>query len=154
MATKVKKKLCWNCDGEVSWQQENCPYCAVYLNPNGEESANELFDPPYNLEEPEEESVPPPSPYTTTTVENVASASIPNDVQKPLEKNEDIKSAFLPLTLLLSGIVFLFFGMALMFFSRNGVLTLRWDGTYWFVYVFLGAALLTYGGYIVAKDER
>src|ERR1700722_8685985 len=48
MSQKLKKKLCWNCDGSAALEVENCPYCGVYLSPLGAggEEKEGIFAPP------------------------------------------------------------------------------------------------------------
>ncbi|MBA3958479.1 MAG: hypothetical protein H0X51_08845 [Parachlamydiaceae bacterium] len=142
MSAKPKKKLCWNCEGQVSFQQDNCPYCGVYLNPLDDDNKDTLFSPPYRMKAGEEENQTlPEAPYL---VQEEAIVSEP--VAAPLPTTSDgLKAILIPLTLILSGAVFLLFGLTLMLFSRNGVFTLRWDGTYWFLYMLAGTPMLIYG---------
>ena len=115
MVGPTKKKLCWNCEGSVSLQEENCPYCGVYLSPSvGEEGMQEqieeLFDPPYRINE-EGRSDVPTSPFPVE-----ANLQLAEEV-----RGNDLKKIVLPLSMLLSGTVFFLFGLALFLFSRQGV---------------------------------
>lgn len=38
MHTSTKKKLCWNCEGNVSHEAVNCPFCGVYLHHSSDDS--------------------------------------------------------------------------------------------------------------------
>lgn len=131
MPKAVKKKLCWNCEGGVSFEEENCPFCGVYLSPHGDEGDDEeesdFFTPPYPTEK--EEDTPAPKP-----------------VQKEIVAQEsDLKKVAVPVTLLLSGTVFFLFGLALFLFSRGGLFILRWNGSYWHLYLGFGLAALFFG---------
>jgi hypothetical protein len=133
MSKTLKKKLCWNCEGAVSFEEENCPFCGVYLSPHGrdhdeeEEEENDFFTPPYPSEK--EEETPLPKPPLKKTDENLT----------------DLKKVAMPVTLLLSGTVFFLFGLALFLFSRGGLFILRWNGSYWHIYLTVGLASLFFG---------
>lgn len=134
-----KKKLCWNCEGSVDRDAENCLYCGVYLHPEDkkkqqEELEEEDFEPPYQEEEVVEEKTTPAPSY-------VAEA-----IAEPKITQQNIKAALIPILFLLSGSFFFFFGMILYLFSTDGVFVLRWNAHYWFVYLFLSAPLL-FGGW-------
>ena len=139
MTKQAKKKLCWSCEGRVTKEAENCPYCGVYLSPNGIDgtSPSTIWDPPYKLSSDEENQTAPSAPYTLPREENMLEA--------PLDNSSTIKSVLTPLVLLLSGSVFFVFGLILYLFSTNGTLTLRWDASYWYLYIGLAMPLLIYG---------
>lgn len=142
--TSAKKKLCWNCEGNVSHQQENCPSCGVYLSPSSDSSKETLFAPPYKIEEASADSNEiPAAPYadqqSSKLSQEASLASIGDNA------DADRPNILVPLVLLPAGTVLFLFGLALFFFSRDGALTLRWNGTYWFLYLFLGLPLLVYG---------
>lgn len=129
MSKSLKRKLCWNCEGGVSFEEENCPFCGVYLSPHGSENEDEediedFFSPPYPAEK-EEEVLSPP--------------------KEKKEIESDLKKVAVPITLLLSGTVFFLFGLALFLFSRGGIFILRWNGSYWHLYLSFGLAALFFG---------
>lgn len=37
MDEKTKKKMCWNCEGNISLEEDVCPYCRAAIIPRGEE---------------------------------------------------------------------------------------------------------------------
>ncbi len=134
MSKALKKKLCWNCEGGVSYEEENCPFCGVYLSPHGreeddEEEETDFFTPPYPTEK--EEETPLAKPSSKEVKLNTSSS--------------DLKKVAVPVTLLLSGTVFFLFGLALFLFSRGGLFILRWNGSYWHVYLGFGLAALFFG---------
>lgn len=146
MAKKVKKKLCWNCEGSASFEDEHCPYCGVYLNPLGgtEEQENHLFNAPYRLAEQDEQEIP-SSPFADKAEEIAAINS--KIIQKdpiPLQTSET-KQILLPLVFLISGLMLFLFGIALALFSNHGALVLRWDASYWFLYFLISAPMLFFG---------
>lgn len=145
MTAPPKRKLCWNCEGNVSLQEENCPFCGVYLSPSDEDISDEgiedLFSPPYQSYE-EEQQIP-SSPYQFEEEKKEEAAVHSSEVAAtPVE---GVKSVVMPLTLLLSGTVFFLFGIALFLFSRGGYFILRWNGAYWHLYLFAGLAALIFG---------
>jgi len=154
MATP-KKKLCWNCEGRVSLEEENCPYCAVYLGPapDSKGGSRDNFSPPYRLVESEEEvSSPPPSPYASKThdadeIEDVDSLDI-------MKTKSGVRQFALPLGLLSGGTLFLIFGCVLWMFSENGVLTLTWSGDYWYIYIGGSLPMLFVGWRLMQNNDR
>ena len=136
MNKTLKKKLCWNCEGNVTLKQENCPYCGVYLSPSdGDEDENSLL-PPYRLAISEEDSSIPPASYSSSgeKQEGEEMSLSENSGEIPLS---EIKALVLPLGLLLIGITFGLFAALLVLFSKNGYLTLSWDAELWYVYLMI-----------------
>lgn len=39
MDEKTKRKMCWNCEGNISLEEDVCPYCRASIIPRGEESS-------------------------------------------------------------------------------------------------------------------
>ncbi len=163
MSTQPKKKLCWNCEGRVSLKDENCPYCGVYLSPLGSdedsESKETLFSPPYRVEEADQdERKVPVAPYAaeqshspTRTQEAIKPSS---ELAKTPFLTSEMQSIVLPIILLLSGSVFFIFGVALMLFSQNGVLTLQWNSDYWYLFFIFSLPMLYLGWYFIHNDSN
>lgn len=162
MSTKQpKKKLCWNCEGRVTLQDENCPFCGVYLSPLGKvgESENKetLFAPPYRVEESDqEEQQVPAAPYAVQE-ESVSSRSqeavkVASKIAASPLLTSEMQTIVLPLILLLTGSVLFIFGIALMLFSQNGVLTLQWNGEHWYLFFIFSLPLLYFGWRYLQKD--
>ncbi len=153
-APTKKKKLCWNCEGSVSFQEENCPYCGVYLSPSEdeapEEEMNDLFSPPYQVDETSENSDEVPSspyamheePHEREEEEPIESERVTDEIRSTAD---EVKRVLVPLSMLLSGTVFFLFGLALFLFSRHGVFVLQWNGAYWYFYLGVGLAALLFG---------
>lgn len=150
MKQKTKKKLCWNCDGHAAFEDENCPYCGVYLNPlsigGDAEKENSLFAPPYRISQEEEQEIP-ASPFVSqgSAEEPKALTAAPQLDDLIHAKAEDMKAVILPLVLLLSGSMLFFFGTALLLFSENGKFTLTWDASLWFLYFLISGPFLFFG---------
>lgn len=135
--TNTKKKLCWNCEGNVPREAENCPYCAVYLNPtHDEDEAKEehyAHTPPYPLEKEE------------VVKQSVEKSEVEEVHPESNETVSDFKTVLLPLSSLLSGTVFFLFSFILYLYSDQKLFTLQWHTTYWYLYLFASVILLVIG---------
>lgn len=155
MNTAVKKKLCWNCEGNVSRDAMNCPYCGVYLH-REEDRDEDLEDleeashsPPYQppLNTQKQDSIPTP-PYASASIPQ----AMPKEEVKIAEKQEpwfktstDWPKVMIPLVLLMAGSVFLLFALLIALFSQNGFLTLSWSFNTWFIFAFAAVPMLYLG---------
>ena len=145
MSAVPKKKLCWNCDGGISKEVDNCPYCGVYVHATEPETSS-FWGPSYNKREEEE-----PTQTPTTPRKGKAEKITPvNHIEINEEELEvgatvsfpvwpRLKNDVLPILLLMSGSVFFLFGIILFLFAHEGTLTLQWNGDHW-VY-FLGCSV-------------
>jgi hypothetical protein len=149
MTTKTKKKLCWNCEGNVSLENETCPYCGVSLDVSPMAGTN--FDPitfasPFKPTPSSSLSMIPKAPYvnkseTADSDEREAS----NDEEQDFVFT-DLHRTLLILLLLSIGNVLVIFGIVLLLFSDNqGIFTLHWHGSYWYFYLLTGIPLLYFG---------
>jgi ribosomal protein S27AE len=147
MAVIQKKKLCWNCEGNVSVSEETCPYCGVSVIPASLEGTSNSYIPPYQMGTAQSVSVPPP-PYG---LEEKNEYDSENKEESPKESDDqdvsvdEFKHVVLSLMLLLAGSMFFLFGLTLALFSHNGIFTLQWNGGFWYVYSLLSIPLLLFG---------
>lgn len=145
MNKSQKKRLCWNCEGSVSISEETCPFCGVSVVPAFLEGAGAEFAPPY-FSYAENDLDIPKSPFAGH--EEFAEPEN-REFAKEAEEGEidvdEFKRVAIAVTLLLSGSVFFLFSMALGLFSHNGLFTLQWDGSYWYLYTILALPLLFIG---------
>lgn len=139
MMATPKTKLCWNCEGSAPVEEENCPYCGVYLGPGSESDEGDLLAPPYRIHDQQTEEDILDSPYAPEEEPEL------RDYEQPEEEEGDMQSTITPLLLLLGGAVFLLFGLVLALFSQHGVFTLQWNGEYWYVYLLLAVPMLFFG---------
>lgn len=166
MSKKVKKKLCWNCEGESSFQDESCSYCGVSLTPLsiGDDKENPLT-PPYRLvNEAENVNHIPISPYKSqnpahegpktllqnepSSQETAAEQSLSDDFK------DDLKITLLTVFLLFSGSVLLIFGLMILLFSENGHFILKWSDQYWVLYFVFALPMLFFGWMFLKKLEN
>lgn len=152
MSAILKKKLCWNCEGRVSLEEENCPYCAVYLGPApGEEGDQDILAPPYRLVESEEEEKVPQSPYAVEQEEEEEGKETEIDLSGA---KRDLKKVIVPLALLSAGSLFFLFGLILLIFSSQGVFTLSWNAKYWYFYLVFALPLLLFGWKSLQRNDE
>jgi len=141
MTEATKTKLCWNCNAEVERSAENCLYCGVYLHPSPEDLDTSTGDTPF--------ASPPPLYQPEETKEEELLVEEETEVEAPIEQappeQSELKATALPLTFLIMGSIFFLFSLILLLFSTDGLLVMKWDATYWFVYLFLSLPLLFVG---------
>ncbi len=139
MSAVPKKKLCWNCEGNVARDIDNCPYCGVYLHaPEEEEDSN--WNPSYHSSKTED--IPSPLYQIQPDVEEIqekqdrAISDEPKHAMK-LSLFALLKRDIFPILFLMMGSIFFLFGVVLMLFSQNGTFTLQWqesDGLYFLLF--------------------
>lgn len=154
MTKKNDKRLCWNCEGNVSHHVVQCPYCGVDVTQPVAHDENNVFkgfaSPFQNA--PQQE-IPQP-PYASSRNRNLSvtedewNSSLNEEKKDVHEEDPSLapKREMIALLLLLPGVVFFLFGLALVLFSNNGVLVLRWNQDVAYFY-FLGALPLLYLGW-------
>lgn len=132
MSAVPQKKLCWNCDGNISKEVNNCPYCGVYTHAE-ELEENSSWNPSYNPSSNTEEI---PTPiyqiHPETDIEAVEEPEVPEVIPEYFYKQElivQLKKDVFPILFLMMGSIFFLFGMVLFLFSQNGTLTLQWQGS-------------------------
>lgn len=155
--TKNDKRLCWNCEGNVSHHISQCPYCGVDLTqptPHNESQLFKGFASPFQSSQ--RQDIPQP-PYAKVMSQDHSVSE--KEWKAPLhEKKEEVeeesderttfstKREMVALLLLLPGVVFFLFGLALILFSNEGILTLQWNQNVAYFY-FMGCAPLLYLGW-------
>lgn len=148
MNARPKKKLCWNCEGNVSLKAETCPYCGVSVVGLSSDISPETPIPPYKLVNASQEAAIPLAPYAAVDEEASDKEVEEESNEAPVEdstKEDDSKRVILVLALLLAGSLFFIFGFALFLFSDEGYLSLHWNAAYWFVYLLLSLPMLYLG---------
>lgn len=123
MKPKKRQKMCYHCEGEVDIDVIVCPFCAADLRVEKPEQVRPPLTPRFT-----------PSPSIQPEIEAL-----------PAEEAEGEKSIWLPTLLFALGMQLSLFGLLLLFFSRDGVLHLHWDGALWFLYLFASIPFLIFG---------
>lgn len=143
MTQKQKKRLCWNCEGSISQKDEVCPYCGVSVRPLALGDTPAPYIQEDEFEEDEEEAHPP---YESEAEEGDPSSTKDHSLHISSEESlRDFKIITITIASLLAGMIFFFFGMILLLFAHDGILTISWNGTYWYLYLLIGIPLLIYG---------
>lgn len=130
MSPILKKRLCWNCEGGVSQDLDNCPYCGVYVQGALSGETNSIWNPSYRPEENSSEEVHVP-PYQIQ-IENDPLEEIKTDNSSPSQFQllfNQLKKELFPTLCLMAGSTFFLFGIVLFLFSENGKLTLQWEAS-------------------------
>lgn len=152
MSAVPKKKLCWNCEGNVSKEIDNCPYCGVYLHAADDSS----WSPSYHSSS--KEDIPTPLYQVKPASEHNGSGEeqMPQQEQAPLSAAvtwAHLKKDVLPLLLLMAGSIFFLFGVVLFLFAQEGTLTLQWQGHYWTYFLGLSAPFIFIGWKLLQQLE-
>ena len=151
----TKKRLCWNCEGNVPVNLENCPYCSVYLNNQSsddskEEEEEDDLAPPYRLISSTEDQKVPASPFSAMepSSSKVESHQPTADLKEAAATMSDMKTIALPLVLLLAGSICFIFSLLMLLFSEGGLFTLRME---WRQLVFLSAFCIAHALFWMAR---
>lgn len=162
-----KTKLCWNCEGRIALELERCSYCGVSVQPLMIQGATDLR-PLYSFDNRQTAAAAvavtqaPPAPYEVEKEEQEAPAEELGDseeaagsIAEPMRLlfSGEVKHFVLPLVALQAGVVFLFFGLALYFFSTGQMLTLQWNSEAWYLYLLAALPLLFIGLRSLAKKD-
>ncbi len=146
-----KYKVCTHCEGRIPVEVVICPYCATQVSDQDASNTSRMFSPPkpsissdnlaglYNppyassrlFSNPEEKK---------KSVETPPPASTENTLLQPAEKSE-----ILPISLLVVGSNLMLFGLLQALLSKDGVLQLEWNSSFWYLYTLLAIPLLWFG---------
>jgi len=135
MLPKDKKKICWDCGGEVPAAVVQCPFCGgAFAQQANESSFDEIPQAPYGSNFVEENN-------TTTTTESV-------------DHTEQSRLQVIALSFLLPGITLLLLGIGIFFFADEGYLTLKWDVSYGLLIFLMSLSLIYFGARNYKKLKR
>jgi hypothetical protein len=150
------RKLCHGCEGSVHIHAIKCPYCGTDLA--GSMAVVEEAPPPaYALHCVEKQEAPPPA-YVARVIEEeeiVPPVQMAREAERVAPSTAvNPKTVLTPMFLIVPGAFFLLFGMMLLLFSHDGVLTLRWNANYWFLYLGLALPLLYSGWRLLNREAQ
>jgi hypothetical protein len=148
MASAKNRKRCFNCDASVHTHATKCPYCGTDLSEHPASPFLSATPPPAPSEELVVTRRVVTAPPYNATPESPPSFQMAPDGPSPPPKERSgssLRTAVLPMLLLLPGAFFLLFGAILILFSSEGVLTLRWNAHYWAFYLAVALPLLYFG---------
>lgn len=153
MTKKNDKRLCWNCEGNIGFHLEKCPFCGVDLSNANPSSDKKNFTSPYaSAMAATSQEVPPPaySGFNFQATDKEWKEALAQDEKKEKPDAPEEKKEMYALLLLLPGIVLFLFGIALLLFSNEGMLRLEWNQNFAYFY-FVGALPLLALGYKALK---
>ncbi len=152
-------KMCPSCDGSISMDAIFCPYCGSNVfekNENLPDQKTEDDVKSLSYEETLSSLYPPP--YKPKAIQTATSKYYEqdNDVEKDEDENQEKlekesvseaneKNALIPTALFWTGINILVFSILLLVFSQNGVLYLKWNAKFWFLYSLISIPLVYFG---------
>ena len=139
MKTKKRQKLCYNCEGDVDLDVIVCPFCAADLREEKPEQRNLLREDPSLHTKAQDSLYPPSSPPRVRQEELLQEEMIQSD------EEDQKKSPYMPIFLLALGSQLLLLGVFMLFFSKDGVFTLKWDAHFWYFYVLSSIPLFIFG---------
>ncbi len=153
MSAVPQKKLCWNCEGNISREIDNCPYCGVYLH-LAELEEDSHWNPSYSTSKTEE--IPTPI-YQVQEEPNEKEpeepSSKPHEVFACAYLFTQLKRDVFPTLFLMMGSVFFLFGVMLLLFTQNGTLTLQWQGYYGYYFLLFAIPLVGFGWRFLQRLE-
>jgi hypothetical protein len=143
MKPKKRQKMCYNCEGDVDLEVIVCPFCAADLREEKPEQQRPIYNPTASVKNlnTQQSLYPPKHTEEPTPGEPVALAV----------EEEEPKNVFGPLILLTLGAQLLLLGLFMLLFSHHGMMTLKWDARFWFIYLFASVPLLIFGYRALSK---
>lgn len=139
-----RRKLCWECGGEVPESAEQCPFCgAAFEVVNTNEKETDDFFTQSNATTDFYSDSAPPKPLYQPIDESAPQEEEPSSEG---EKSDGAsRQQLICLCFLIPGFALLLFGIIMFFFSQEGYLTLKWDAS-WGMFIFALSALCIYYG--------
>lgn len=155
MKPKKRQKLCYNCEGEVDLDVIVCPFCAADLREEKPEQGHSTYNPSFlNLNQQTNQSLYPSSYPLKSAPKEIPLEPEPSEPTETIADNlEEIgsKNIFMPIVLFTLGVQLFLFGFLMLLFSHKGVVVLKWDAHFWFLYVFSSIPFLYFGYKSIAK---
>jgi len=157
MSAVPKKKLCWNCEGNVAKQIDNCPYCGVYLHPS-EIEEDSTWNAGYPLPSSKREQI--PSSFHEINHEGEVDAQeepTSGEASRSFSWNSlfwQFKRDIFPILFLMMGSLFFLFGVVLLLFSQNGMFTLQWQESHAVYFLLLAFPLIGFGWRFLQQLEE
>lgn len=143
MKTKKRQKMCYNCEGEIDLDVIVCPFCAADLREEKPEQKHPTYHPTASIKNLNTQQSLYPSHYPPKSPGEEPHPEEPPQIETaPEPEAKGILGATLLMTL---GVQLLLFGLLMLLFSHKGVLILKWDARFWFLYLFASIPLLIFG---------
>ncbi len=139
-----RRKLCWECGGEVPQSAEQCPFCgAAFEVVSTEEGETDAFFSQSSGSADFYSDSEPPKPLYQPIDESVPQEEVSDEEEEKADGSA--RQQLICLCFLIPGFALLLFGIIMFFFSQEGYLTLKWDAS-WGMFIFALSALFIYFG--------
>jgi len=137
MKPKKRQKLCHNCEGEIDVDVIVCPFCAADLR---EEKPEQRYGSLSSQVQQMGQGT--PSFQRISPMKEIEEEVIAQEPNIEVEKSTHV---FLPTVLFTVGVQLFVFGLLMLLFSHKGVVLLKWDARFWFLYLFAATPFLVFG---------
>jgi hypothetical protein len=147
---KKRQKLCHNCEAEIDLEVIVCPFCAADLREEKPEQGRASVAVTQKMAQEQTSQSLYPSSYPVKPPE----VSDPPAPEAPaLAANEETpqKNIFGPTILFTLGVQLVLIGLLMLLFSHKGVVTLRWNAGWWFLYCLSGFPFVYFGYRALSK---
>ncbi len=141
---KKRQKLCHNCEGEIDLDVIVCPFCAADLREEKPELGRSFNAAQKFAHDQETSQSLYPSSFPSVKIPEPIAEPAPQAVPAA-EEEAPSKNFFGPTVLFTLGVQIFLLGLLMLLFSHKGVVTLKWNASWWFVYCLSGAPLLYLG---------
>ena len=159
--SKKRQKLCHNCEGEIDLDVIVCPFCAADLREEKPEQGRLSYTVAQKLAHDQQTSqslYPPAFPVKQTEPEPEAAPLShfqpqPQPQHQPVAPTEDeaSKNIFGPTILFTLGVQLVLIGLLMLLFSHKGMVVLKWNASWWFLYCTAGFPFLYFGYRALSK---
>jgi len=146
---KKRQKLCHNCEGEIDLDVIVCPFCAADLREEKPEQGRSSYPSHSQFSQDKQ------------TAQSLYPSSFPIKQPDPLPdeaphreaaaEEESAKNHFGPTILFTLGVQLVVLGLLMLLFSHKGMVVLKWNASWWFLYCLGGAPFLYFGYKAISK---
>ena len=147
---KKRQKLCHNCEGEIDLDVIVCPFCAADLREEKPEQGRSSFNAGQKVVQDQQTSQ---SLYPSSFPIKPPEAAPEPQRQQPEAVQEGAPStnSFGPTILFTLGVQLVLLGLLMLLFSHKGMVVLRWNASWWFMYCLAGFPFLYIGYRALSK---
>ncbi len=142
MKPKKRQKLCHNCEGEIDIDVIVCPFCAADLR---EEKPEQKYSSYMSQGQDMDQKQTMQSLYPGAFSHTEAVQEDPVEKEAPKVKEEVESGMFMPTIFFTLGVQLCVLGLLMLLFSHKGVVILKWDARFWFLYLFASVPFLIFG---------
>lgn len=148
MSQNKNKKLCHHCEGEIDKDALYCIFCGVDLGSNGLYGQVDAVPEPLYRHKGEEaffDENQEKSHLDDSYVKPLFKQAQPQEEVFAVEESKGEPLSLFAMPFLMVGSLLFVFSLFLLFFSEDGYLTLKWDASFWFVYLLVSVPVIILG---------